>query len=341
MEQELEEFWENYRDPFKATLFGGFQPQRKAIEGRFPAFKECWDASGLTAGNKFVDGFGSTEMILFSFGHNQAMFDKLPWVIKALRAEDIRRAKAEGKHAAWINTQLSRGIDMNFPKLIESAYALGLRMIQLTYNTMNFLGGGCAERTDCGISNLGEKVIGMMNELGIIVDTGHCGRQTTIDACDLSKKPVIASHTAAESVYMHNRAKSDEELKKIASSGGIIGVVTIPHFLSSKKGVGMDTWLDHVDYIANLVGWEHVGIGTDWPLAMPKEILKKAHVRFVLETGWPPTDPDRTKRNLVGFDDHRDLPNITRGLVKRGYADREIKGILGENFLRVFEEVCC
>jgi membrane dipeptidase len=179
-----------------------------------------------------------------------------------------------------------------------------------------------------------------MNELGIIVDTGHCGRQTTLDACLLSKKPVIASHTAAEVVYKHDRGKSDEEFKSIASSGGVIGVVTIPHFLSSEKGVGMDTWLDHVDYIVKLVGWEHVAIGTDWPLAMPKAILKKAHVRFVLETGWPLTDPDRCKNNLVGFDDHRDLPNITRGLVKRGYADREIKGILGENFLRVFEEVC-
>jgi len=340
MEKELEEFWENYRDSKKATLMGAFQPQRWATQGRFPAFKECWDASGITAGNKMVDGFSSLELLLFSFGHDQAMFDKLPWVVKALCADDIRRAKAEGKHAAWINTQLSRGVDETFPKLIESAYGLGLRMIMLTYNTMNFMGCGCAERTDGGISNMGAKIINMMNELGIIVDTAHCGHQTTLDACKLSKKPVVASHTAAQGVYNHDRGKSDEEIRSIAATGGVIGVVTVPHFLSSEKGVGMETWLDHLDYIVNLVGWEHAAIGTDWPLAMPKAILRKAHVRFVIETGWPPSDPSRTDNNLVGFDDYRDFPNITRGLVKRGYDDRQIKGILGENFLRVFEEVC-
>jgi membrane dipeptidase len=340
MEQELEVIWDSCRDPIKTSLLGIFQAQRLATLGRFPSFKECWDVSGLTAGNRMVDGFSTLEYLLFCVGHNQGMFDNLPWITKALCADDIRRAKAEGRHAGWLNTQLSRGIDMNFPALIESAYALGLRMIMLTYNTMTFMGPGCTERTDAGISNIGAKAIKIMNELGIIVDTGHCGRQTTLDACLLSKEPVVASHTAAKGVFVCDRGKSDEEIRSIADTGGAIGLVTNPQFLGPGKDVDMQTWLDHIDYIVNLVGWEHVAIGTDWPMPLPKSTLRKAHSRFVEESGWPVEDPTIFTNNLVGFDDYRDFPNITRGLVKRGYSDQQIKGILGENFLRVFEEVC-
>lgn len=340
MEQELEVIWDTCRDPIETSLLGIFQAQRLATQGRFPSFKECWDVSGLTAGNRMVDGFSTLEYLLFCVGHNQGMFDNLPWITKALCADDIRRAKAEGRHAAWLNTQLSRGIDMNFPELIESAYALGLRMIMLTYNTMTFMGSGCTERTDAGISNIGAKVINTMNELGIIVDTGHCGRQTTLDACLLSKKSVVASHTAAKGVFACDRGKSDEEIRSIADTGGVIGLVTNPQFLGPGKDVDMQTWLDHIDYIVNLVGWEHMAIGTDWPMPLPKSTLHKAHSRFVADSGWPVEDPTIFTNNLVGFDDYRDFPNITRGLVKRGYSDQQIKGILGENFLRVFEEVC-
>lgn len=215
----------------------------------------------------------------------------MPWVGKALRADDIRRAKAEGRHAAWLNTQLARAI-------------------------------------------------GLMNELGIIVDTGHCGRQTTLDACALSKKPVVASHTAARGVFDCDRGKSDEEMRRLADTGGVIGLVTNPQFLGPGRDVDMWTWLDHVDYIVNLVGWQHAAIGTDWPMPLPKSALQKAHARFVEESGWPVSDATIFTNNLVGFDDYRDLPNITRGLVKKGYSDEQIKGILGENFLRVFQEVC-
>ena len=340
MERELEDLWELHRNPIATSLLGIFQAQRRATAGNFPSFKVCWDASGVTAGNRMVDGFSTSEVLLFSFGHNQAMFDTLPWVVKALKAEDIRRAKAEGRHAGWINTQLSRGVDASFPKLIESAHAMGLRMIQLTYNTMTFLGGGCSERTDAGLSTAGAKVIGTMNELGIIVDTGHCGRQTTLDACALSGMPVIASHTAAEAVYRCDRGKSDEEIEAIAATGGLVGLVTNPQFLGPGKSVGMNTWLDHMDHIVDLVGWEHAAIGTDWPMPLPKSILAKAHARFVAESGWPVKDAGVFTQNLAGFDDYRDFPNLTRGLVQRGYSDQQIKGILGENFLRVFEEVC-
>jgi membrane dipeptidase len=213
-------------------------------------------------------------------------------------------------------------------------------MIMLTYNTMNFLGGGCSERVDAGASRAGARLIAQMNELGIIVDTGHCGRQTTLDACRLSGKPVVASHTAARAVFECDRGKSDEELRALADTGGVIGLVTNPQFLGPRRKTDMGTWLDHMDHIVRVAGWEHAAIGTDWPMSLPKSALRTAHARFVEDTGWPVADPTIFCDNLVGFDDYRDLPNITRGLVKRGYSDIQIRGILGENFLRVFEEVC-
>ena len=339
MEKELCTFWSTYHDPVKTNQLAMFYPSRLAVRHEFPVFKESWDASGITAGNRMV-GFATYEEFAHTFGYDIALFDNLPWLIKALRAEDIRRAKVEGKHAAWINTQLGHGISTNFLELIEPAYNLGLRMIQLTYNSMNLIGAGCTERTDAGVSNYGAKVIALMNKLGIIIDVSHCGRQTTLDACSISKTPVVVSHATAEEVYKHARGKNDEELHAVAETGGVIGVVTVPFFLAPDEVVGIEAMLDHIDYITNLVGWQHVGIGTDWPMPMPKSILKDSFSQFTFEAGFRVEDKIDPCINLVGFDDYRDFPNITRGLVKRGYKDEQIRGLLGENFLRVFKEVC-
>ncbi len=340
MEQKLDALWNARHDPFECSIAAITLPINMAVRGALPEFKTCWDASGVTAGTRTVDGFASFEAFALTFGTAIAQFDHLPWQIKALRADDFRRAKAEGKHAGFINTQLSAGIGMNLINLLEPAYDLGLRMLQLTYNYMTFIGSGATERTDAGVSSYGARVIARINELGIIVDTSHCGRQTTLDACALSKAPVIASHASATGAYEHARGKTDEELRALAETGGIIGVVTVPFYLAAGQNVTIESMLDHIDYIANLVGWEHVGIGTDWPMPMPKSTLENAFAMFAVEFGFRPEDNIDTLANLIGFDDYRDFPNITRGLVKRGYSDEQIKGILGENFLRVFEQVC-
>jgi membrane dipeptidase len=229
MEKEIDEMFEATHDIDYVTFMGVYQAQIHASYSKFPEFKEAWDASGVTAGSRMVE-FGTWEVFAGSLSRHIAMFDKLPWVLKVLKADDIRQAKAEGKHAAWLHTQLGTGISKNFIDLIGPSYDLGLRIIQLTYNPMNLIGAGCAERTDAGVTYYGAKVIALMNKLGMLVDTGHCGRLTTLDACKLSAAPVIASHTTAEGVYKHARAKSDEELHAIAKTGGVIGVNTVAFF---------------------------------------------------------------------------------------------------------------
>ena len=150
---------------------------------------------------------------------------------------------------------------------------------------------------------------------------------------------MVASHTSAAAVYEVDRSKTDEELHALAETGGMIGIYAVPFFLAPDEGVTIEAMLDHVDYVAKLVGWQHVAIGTDWPLMADTATLERVFMPWTQEIGFRP-EHNIGIENLVGFDDYRDFPNITRGLVARGYEDEQIKGILGENFLRVFEEVC-
>ena len=210
----------------------------------------------------------------------------------------------------------------------------------LTYNRMDHIGVGCTERVDAGLSMFGLDVVKHCNELGMIVDVSHCGHLTTLDACRHSAKPVTANHTAARSLYPAARAKSNEALRAIADTGGVIGVVAVPFFLSGGTSPSIEHMLDHIDYIADLVGWRHVALGTDWPLQAPDEVLLTTLGTEISNIGFRAADRIDVTQRLVGFDDCRDLPNITRGLVKRGFDDEQIRGILGENALRVFEAVC-
>ena len=337
MVEQLQQEFEQHRDAQKGLWAAIEMPVRAAIRGEFPDFKTCWDESGITAGNRQVGGQWPGDDVSW-FALNQAQFDNLPWLIKATTAADIRRAKDEGIHAGFVSTQntLQFGTDLN---LIDRSWELGMRIIQLTYNSVNFVGGGCTDRVDCGVTDFGVKFIERMNHLGIIVDTGHCGKQTTLDACALSTTPVIASHTSAAGVHHHDRAKSDEEFKAIAATGGYVGIYAVSMFLTDNGNATIEHLLDHVDHIARLVGPAHVGIGSDWPMQAPEWGLARLS-EYAQEIGFRQEHGLGRPKTLVGFDDYRDFPNITRGLVARGYADDEIRGILGGNFLRVFESVC-
>ena len=335
---ELRIFWDSRGDLLETLVKGLGLPEKHAAEGRLDMFRDHWLASGVTGGNRQVE-LSSLKALSWMFGIHQYQFDHCDWIIKCLTAEDFRRAKREGKAGGYINTQMSSG---PFPDLqvVEAGYQLGLRMVQLTYNNQTAVAAGCTERTNAGVSNFGRAAIDLMNELGIIVDTGHCGKQTTLDACAMSSRPVVASHTAVEAICAHDRCKSDEELLALAGTGGVIGIVTVPFFLRQSTGADMNDFLDHVDYVAKLVGPEHVGVGTDWPMQLPKWTLEELFFPMVEEMGFREEHQIDPMATVIGLSDYLDFPNITRGLVSRGYTDEQIAGILGENFLRVFEDVC-
>lgn len=311
---------------------------RLAAAGKLPEYKQVWDESGITAANRDLRVTDPLQMTKWA-AMATLEFDSHDWLIKALKAQDIRRAKAEGKHAMFFNHQAMNAVNVDL-NWMDVAYEFGLRVFMLTYNSMTNVGAGCTERTNAGLSTFGVQVVEHLNKLGVVVDTSHCGKQTTLDACKFSKAPVVATHATAEKVYFHARGKSDEELKAIADTGGLIGVVTVPFFLGAGNTVSIEAFLDHMEYIIDLVGWEHVGIGTDWPMMSSKWTLQNIMNPMARGIGFREEDGIDSARNLVGFDDYRDMPNITRGLVGRGYSDEQIKGVLGENFLRVFEQIC-
>jgi membrane dipeptidase len=311
-------------------------PRRLAAAGKFPEYRRLWDASGVTAGQYEVQ-VGDARLLLEGVSHLTHLLEHAPWLRKALRADDFRQAKDNGEHAFYLQCQPTPPISRDLA-LVDLAHDVGLRVLQLTYNVQDAIATGCTERSKGGVSELGAKLINRLNDLGVIVDTAHCGNQTILDACRISQRPVICSHTAAAAQYTHDRGISDEAALAIVETGGIIGVVTIPFFLGPGEST-MDTMLDHIDHFTRTVGWQHVAIATDWPMAGPKWLLEKRKA-LSMANGFRPEHGNVPTQNLIGFDDYRDFPNITRGLVARGYADEQIHGILGDNFLRVFEAVC-
>lgn len=306
-----------------------------ALSGECQVVRDWWRQSGLTT---VSIGMPVTALGAEAREGSDDWILRQPWVRLATTLAEIRRAKADGVLAVYGNCQPTYGLPVDLDA-IDRAHASGLRSLMLTYNRMDHVGVGCTERMDAGLSRFGVEVVERCNQLGVIVDTSHCGRLTTLDACKFSRAPVTANHACAQGVLAHARGKSDEELDAIAATGGLIGVVAVPFFLAKGRPT-VEAMLDHIDYIAGRFGWRHVGIGTDWPLQSPLDLLQETVGGLLPEIGFRPEDNIDVTQTLIGFSDYRDFPNITRGLVKRGYDDEQIRGILGENFLRVFAEVC-
>jgi membrane dipeptidase len=319
-----------------------YWPFEMSLQGKSHLIRDWLVESGITCGTyEFIlhAPLDARDALSWAWEEKLERYVELPWLRVATTAGDIRQAKADGAVALYVNCQPIIPVPRELG-LLDVAHSKGLRSLMLTYNRMDHTGVGCTERVDAGLSAHGLAVVERCNDLGIVVDVSHCGHLTTLDACRISRHPVTANHTLARTVYDHARAKTDDALKAIAETNGLIGVLAVPYFLSSESAPTIECMLDHIDYIANLVGWQHVAIGTDYPWPIPNKLLaQSAGAEFDAKAGFRPEDRvDRTKR-LIGYEDCRDLPNITRGLVKRGYGDDQIRGILGENALRVFETV--
>ena len=237
-----------------------------------------------------------------------------------------------------MNAQMTAGLYRL--ELLDVAYDLGIRMMMLTYNNQNFIGSGCQEAQDSGLSDLGVRFVRRMNDSASSSIRPTAGRRPHSTPAAKSSKPVVASHVGADAVYPHVRNKDDEELRAIADTGGIVGIVALPSFLSGDAHPAVSDMLDHIDHVASTVGWQHVGVGTDHPLMSDKWTLAETSQLYHEQLGFRGGDFGDATLNLIGFDDHRDSVNLARGLLKRGYTDEQIHGILGENFVRVFAAVC-
>jgi len=224
------------------------------------------------------------------------------------------------------------------PDDVDFFYGLGQRVSQLTYNSRNLIGNGSTERRDEGLSDFGVAIVERMNKVGMAVDVSHSGDRTTLDAFEVSKQPVLITHSNCRALNAgHVRCKTDEAIKAMAAKGGVMGITEVRMFVSAKEPTTVDSMLDHFDYVAKLVGVEHLGIGSDIDLlgydAMPPEELKQ------LKAGYKNSYGFRDKVDLDGYNFAKRPLDLAEGLIRRNYSDTNIELILGGNFRRVLKQI--
>jgi len=247
------------------------------------------------------------------------------------RAEDIDHAKAKQKIAVIIGLQ--NADEFRDPKDVKAFFELGLRCAQLTYNSQNLIGSGSTDRVDGGISDYGVEIIKAMNEVGMLIDVSHSGDRTTLDAIELSPKPIAFTHSNCRALNNHPRLKTDEAIRKLAAKGGVMGITGVRNFVKDKEPTTVEDIVDHIDHVVKLVGIEHVGIGTDSDLMgydhMPPDQYKQ------LKAGYKSSYAFRDKIDTDGFNHPRKMFDLTAALVRRGYNDSNIQAVLGGNFRRL------
>ena len=262
---------------------------------------------------------------------------------------DILRAKEEGKLGTIIHFQTGTPVEDDWPNTLPVLHKLGLRIMALTYNEKNLIGSGCHEPRDEGLTAYGIQVVKAMNALGILIDLSHVGRHTAMETVRLSKAPVLFTHSNADTLTPHMRSMTDEMIRALRDNGGVIGIASYAPFCVQKEGAKptITDFLDHLEYMLDLAGEDHVGIGTDinenvtvFPIPAPYElqygpIVAETHHGLAIPARHTDGGPVRVK----GFERLENINNVARGLVARGHSDELVVKILGGNFMRVAREV--
>jgi membrane dipeptidase len=250
-------------------------------------------------------------------------------------SQDIVKAKQQGK--LGIIFGLQNAVPVRDVTLLPIFYKLGVRVIQLTYNEANAFGCGCMEPADTGLTSLGVQLVRAMNRLGILLDLSHTGYRTSRDAIEVSDGPVAFTHANPLALKDTPRNRPDDLICLVAQKGGTIGLTPYAAFCKSEPGrrPTLDGFLDQIDYVVQLVGIDHVGIGTD-----KFEGKTRAEHFLEVQARYPKLiDTPFEQRHVEGFSRIRQFPRITEGLIKRGYADEDCAKILGGNFFRLFQRV--
>lgn len=254
------------------------------------------------------------------------------------RCADIVRAKETGRLGVILGVQgcdfLEGDID-----LVEVLQRMGLRIAQLTYSERNRLGSGCLEPEDHGLTAFGRQVVRECDRVGVVVDLSHAGERTALDAVDASDRPVILSHANVRALNDNPRCVRDDLIRAVAGSGGVTGVSAYATFAETRHGSWptIDDLVRHLAYVAELVGVEHVGLGTDM-------FEGRSNTSFVFDVqrryGETLRPYSRLGTRMVqGLPSMRYLPRVTAALLSHGFDEDEVTLIMGGNFLRVFEKV--
>ncbi|WP_348747261.1 dipeptidase [Tenacibaculum sp. 190524A02b] len=292
-----------------------------------------------------VFGWGSMKptyesMLQFIADQNSIIASNPDYFLRIDTKKRLESVNKSGKIGMLITNQNSN----HFRTLddIKMFYGLGQRVSQLTYNDKNRLGCGAFVEKDTGITNYGKQVVQRMNEVGMAVDVSHCGDKTTLDAIGSSSKPVLITHGACRALAKGvTRAKTNEAIKALAKSGGVIGIPILRFMISNNEPVTIDHFFNHIDHIIQMVGVEHVGIGSDQGL-YTEDYGEKSWRKLRLENA-PSKYQTHTNKDFLLTIEKLNHPyriyDIAEGLIKKGYTDEHVKMVLGNNFKRVLIEI--
>ena len=292
---------------------------------------------GITAANCTCSVWHDFDATMANIAQWKHWFDEhSDLILQVHTADDIRRAKEEGRVGIILGWQNTSGINNDVRNLVLFR-DLGVRIMQLTYNSQNLVGSGCWESNDGGLSDFGRHVIDEMNRLGILIDLSHVGGQTSDDAIRHSKVPVAYTH-CCPMLKQHARNKTDEQLKTIAEAGGFVGFASYTPFLPKGEESTLDDCVAGMDYVINLVGEQNVGIGTDW--VQDQDVAFFDYLSSDKGTGRSTATPHKTVPKMPkGLETLGDFRNFIPALERAGWSETRIRGVLGENWLRFLNEV--
>ncbi len=319
------------REGREATAFEGLAHSN--LDAVFDNMMDGTCVISSKAGWKWLDVIHDIGMRSCDIAHQD-------FIIKGHNLEDIYRAKREGKIAWFISLESATMIENELDR-IEILYGLGARMMGITYSESNSLGCGLKEKSNGGLTTFGKAAVERMNKIGMAIDVSHTGDQTAIDVIEASSKPIFISHIGARSLWNMKRLKPDDVLKACAAKGGLIGIEAAPHTTITKRHTrhGIDSYMEHFEYIKDLVGIEHVTFGPDTLYGDHVGLhgLFSSAMSIAENTAG---DQFEHVPYVEGLENPTEASwNIVRWLIKHGYSDEDMRKVLGGNTLRLLKEI--
>lgn len=268
-------------------------------------------------------------------------FEQFPDLIFMGRSgDDVRRASQSGRTAVFFGFQNPSPIEDDIG-LIEICHTLGARFMQLSYNNQSFLATGCYEQEDPGITRFGKQAIAEMNRVGLVIDMSHSAERSTLEAIELSERPIAITHANPGWWHPALRNKSHEVLTALTAKGGMLGFSLYPHHLKDGTNCTLESFCEMIVEAAQRYGPQNLGIGTDLCQDQPDSVVEwMRNGRWSKETDFgegtasAPGFPDMPD----WFQDNRHFGNIEAGLLKAGFSEAEVAGIMGGNWLRFYDE---
>ena len=268
-------------------------------------------------------------------------FEQYPdLIMKGQWASDIDIARKTGRTAIFFGFQNPSPIEDDIG-LVEILHTLGARFMQLTYNNQSLLATGCYEAQDSGVTRMGRQVIREMNRVGLVVDMSHSADRSTIEAAEISERPIAITHANPHDWSPALRNKKDDVIRSVTENGGMFGFSLYPHHLKDKSDCSVTTFCEMIAHAADRYGIAHLGLGTDLCQDQPDSVVEWMRVgRWSKEIDYGegsaaapgfPTMPN-------WFRDNRDFGNIANGLNDVGMSTDEIAAIMGGNWYRFFAD---